>query len=111
VSSLRAGRLRHRVTIERAAESRDAHGGVALTWSRVATRWAGIEPVSGREFIASEATQANVSHRIMLRAGGLTITSRDRIRFGDRVFGITTILNRDERGAVLEIMATEGVSG
>lgn len=108
---IRSGRLRHRVTVERPTEGRDAHGGVSLAWSRVATRWAGIEPISGKEFIASEATQTNVSHRIMLRAGGLTLSPRDRIRYGDRLFGITAVLDRDERGAVLEIMATEEVGG
>lgn len=106
---IRAGRLRHRVSIERLSEETNAVGGVSRTWRSIARRWAGIEPLSGRERLNADQTNATVSHRIMLRAGGLSITPKDRIRLGDRVFGIEAVMDRDERGAVLELMATEDI--
>jgi SPP1 family predicted phage head-tail adaptor len=105
---IRAGRLRHRVTIERTVETVNAVGGVTRSWTAIARRYAGIEPVSGREFVNADQTNSTVTHRIMLRADGqLTLTPKDRIVFGTRVFGIESVMDRDERGKVLEVMASE----
>lgn len=106
---IRAGRLRDRVEIQRATESVNDVGGVTLVWRTLAFRWAGIEPLTGRELMSADQTSATVSHRIMLRAGGLAVTPKDRIRFGLRTFGIESVIDRDERGTVLELMATEDV--
>lgn len=106
---IRAGRLRHRVRIERVVETTNAVGGVTRTWRSIAARWAGIEPLTAREFMTHDQTNSTVSHRIMLRGGGLTISPKDRIVFGRRVFGIVSLMNRDERDKVLEIMAIEDI--
>jgi len=106
---IRAGRLRHRVRIERVVETTNAVGGVSRSWRSIAVRWAGIEPISAREFMKHDQVNSTVTHRIMLRGGGLEISAKDRIVFGRRVFGILSIINRDERDKVLEIMATEDV--
>ena len=74
--SLEAGRLRHRVRIERLDDLRDSHGDViqdadtgatTSVWSEVATVWAAIEPLSAREFIQSAAVQSAVTARIVIR--------------------------------------------
>lgn len=74
--SLEAGRLRHEVRIERLDYVRDSSGEtvqdpktgeIAREWVEVATVRAAIEPLSGREFIAAQATQSQVSARIVIR--------------------------------------------
>lgn len=74
--SLEAGRLRHEVRIERFDYVRDSSGEavqdpnageIAREWVEVATVRAAIEPLSGREFIAAQATQSQVSARIVIR--------------------------------------------
>lgn len=74
--SLEAGRLRHRVRIERFDYLRDSNGDavqdpntgeIARDWVEVATVWAAIEPLSAREFIQSQATQSQVTTRIVIR--------------------------------------------
>jgi len=104
---IRAGRLRHRVEIQRATETVDAVGGVARTWKTIARRWGGVEPLTGSEFMNADQVSSTVSHRIMLRAGGLSISPKDRIVFKTRVFGVESVMDRDERGKVLTVMATE----
>lgn len=74
--SIEAGRLRHRVRIERMDYLRDSAGEaiqdpetgqIARDWVEVDEVWAAIEPVSVREFIQSQAMQSAVSARIMIR--------------------------------------------
>lgn len=81
--SFAAGRLRHRVRIDRRVESRDVYGGVALTWAPLtgvaatSTVWAAIEPLSVREFITAAAQESQISARITIRARpGLDATLR-----------------------------------
>ena len=74
--SIEAGRLRHRVRIERYAELLDSNGNVLQDpvsgeipreWQEVATVWAEIAPISGREFIMSQAIQSQVTARLTIR--------------------------------------------
>lgn len=74
--ALDSGKLRHRVRIEKLDYLRDSQGDViqdpntgetSQAWVEVATVWAAIEPVSGREFIQSAATQSKVDARIVIR--------------------------------------------
>lgn len=74
--SLEAGRLRHRVRIEKYDYLRDSNGEavqdpkdgtIAREWVEVDTVWAAIEPLSAREFIQSQATQSQVTARIVIR--------------------------------------------
>jgi len=74
--NIEAGRLRHRVRIEQLENLLDSNGGViqdeetgqvAQEWAEVATVWAAIEPLSAREFIQSQATQSQITARIIIR--------------------------------------------
>lgn len=71
-----SGRLRHRVRIERLAFLLDSNGDAwqdpetgetRQDWVPVATVWAAVEPVSAREFMQSQAAQAAVTARIVIR--------------------------------------------
>lgn len=74
--TLAAGRLRHRILIERYVLAVDSNGDVVQdpntgettgTWQELATVWAAIEPLSAREFLAAQATQSQVTARIVIR--------------------------------------------
>lgn len=74
---MRAGDLRHRVEIQEPSDSRDAHGGITRTWNTVATRWARIEPLSGRELFQAQQVEARTRVRITMRPyAALTETHR-----------------------------------
>jgi SPP1 family predicted phage head-tail adaptor len=71
-----SGRLRHRVRIEQLEDALDTSGDslqdpetgvVTQTWEEVATVWAAIEPLSSKEFIQSQTTQAQIVARITIR--------------------------------------------
>lgn len=65
---MRAGTLRHRVRIERPILAQDPNTGeVVPDWELVATVWASVEPLSAREFIAAQATQSEITARVVMR--------------------------------------------
>lgn len=65
---MRAGKLRHRITIEKPTNVQDpVTGATTAGWEPVATVWASVDPLSVREFISASATQSAVSARITIR--------------------------------------------
>ena len=73
-TKLNAGRLRHRIRIEQPTLSQNpTTGAITEAWATVATVFAAIEPLSAREFIAAQSTQAQIAARIVIRyRSGLT---------------------------------------
>lgn len=67
--SIQAGRLRHRVSIQRRQETQDPETGEIThswvdVWSSVPAE---IVPLSAREFIAAQSTQSEVVARMTIR--------------------------------------------
>lgn len=103
---MRAGRLRHRVRLQRKTAARDSYGAEVETWSDLDTIWASVEPISGREYFQVQQVQSEITHRIRMRYySGLRFD--DRILWGVRIFNIKTLMNIDERNAEMVVMATE----
>ena len=106
---MKIGKLRHRILIEQAAETREADGSVIDAWSTYATVQASIEPISAREYFAAQSTQADVTHRITLRylAG---VTPKMRVKHGSRLFDILSVINVKERNRELQLMCRENIA-
>lgn len=106
-----AGRLRHRVTIQSVTETRDTTtGAIATSWADVATVWAAIEPLSGREFIAAQGAQAEIVARILIRYRD-DVVAKMRVVSGSRVYNIRAVLPDKESGTEhLTLMVAEGVN-
>ncbi|MBC8948513.1 phage head closure protein [Xenorhabdus sp. TS4] len=64
---MRAGRLRHRVTIQKSEQSRAPSGQVIDKWVDAATVWAEVREISGRERLASGAVFSEATVRIWMR--------------------------------------------
>lgn len=68
MSTFRAGKLRHRVSLQSWGETQDPNtGAITEGWAEVAKVWASVEPLSAREFIQSSAGQSQISARIVIR--------------------------------------------
>lgn len=102
---MESGKLRHRVQIQSATEARDAHGQMIKTWTLVATVWARIEPLRGKEYIEAQASTATVTHKIKMRHRTLTVGQR--LVHAARTFNIENIINPNELDVLLEVMCTE----
>ena len=60
------------------------------------------------EYFAAQSTQADVTHRIVLRFLSVIIPKM-RVKFGSRVFDILSIINVNERNRELQLMCRESV--
>ena len=103
---MQAGKLRHRVTIEQVTSTRDSMGVPEETWSTLATVWAEVAAVSGREFVEGFRTQAEVTHSIWIRYRS-DVTARMRCAEGSTHYDIVAVLDPDGRKEKLRLMCRE----
>lgn len=110
--AIAAGRLRHRVTIQRPVYTQDQNtGAMTASWSDVADCVpAEIAPMSVKEFIASAAMQSQVTTRIVIRyMAGIDATMR--IVHRDRIYNIHGVLSDVESGLeYLTLPCSQGVN-
>ena len=101
-------RLRHRITIEAMTVFRDEIGGVQQVWTPLhASVPADIVPLSGREFVAAQATQSQVTTRITIRyLPG--ITPAMRLRHGTDAYNIEAVLPDPTLRRHLTLMCSTG---
>lgn len=103
---MQAGRLRKRVRIQTPVDAQNGLGEMIRAWSTVATVWAAVEPLRGREMFDAAQVQAEISHRVQLRyRPGVNTTMR--ILFGSRVLQIQSVIDVDERRRELQLMCRE----
>jgi len=101
------GKLRHRVTIQEFVEQMDEYGTpLGGAWQDVATVWAAVEPIQGREYILLQNTQSELTARVRIRyCPG--ITPAMRVVYGDRIFDIQSVIDPEERHIELQLMCKE----
>jgi len=103
---VKIGELRHRVTIQEKVVTVDAYGGEVITWSTVATVWAAVEPLWGREFLEGRRQENEISTRIRIRyREGLTPSMR--VVWGFRAFDIESVIERESRRREIWLMCRE----
>jgi SPP1 family predicted phage head-tail adaptor len=116
--SLAAGKLRHRVRLERLDPVEDSAGvaqdpttgEIEREWVLVATVWAAIEPLSAREFVQSGAGQSQVSARITLRYRS-DLNATWRIVHGSRIYNPEGVLaDKDSGLEYVTVPVSEGVN-
>jgi SPP1 family predicted phage head-tail adaptor len=101
-----AGRLRLRLTLERATATPDGAGGSTLLWNAIATVPADVTPVKADERSVGEGFSDLTLHKIAIRKRA-DILSSDRFRLGTRVFRIRSISDPDEDGRFLVCLCEE----
>ena len=88
---MRAGELRHRITLQEKCVALNGFGEEVITWSAVATVWAQIETPSASEFVSQAQMGALLTHKITIRQRANIIPTM-RITWGVRVFEITGVV-------------------
>jgi SPP1 family predicted phage head-tail adaptor len=105
---MRAGELRHRVTIQRKVVTLNAFNEEIITWADVATVWASIETAPGGEFADLNAAGAALSHQITIRyLANLAPTMQ--VVYGDRAFNIE-VVQEDNRNRQTVLLCSELVN-
>ena len=110
---MESGRLRHRVDIEVGVPVQDGSGDPVLTWEPVATVWASVSPIRGREAtFAGEQVLGETDTRIIVRYGPATeqITPNHRIVHQGAIFNVVQVAHVNLGQRTIEIMAKSGVN-
>lgn len=105
-----AGTLRHVVDIYKPGSPDDVDSfGNTPEWVSVGTARVSIEPVSGREFEGSDRLNAEVTHRIYMRARPDIgrVMPQWCLQMGDRCFRVESVLDAYEVGHKLTLLCKE----
>ena len=103
------GQMREQVTVQSPTEVSQGGGGSSITWSDVATFWAEVRALRGREQIEALALEAATMYRITRRYTE-TITERQRLTWKGRILNIRSVVDPDGRRQWTEILAETGVA-
>lgn len=109
--TMKAGKLRHRVTIQRLSDGVQdpMTGDIVSAWVDLKTVWASVEPLSVREFIQAGASQSEVTTRITMRK--TDVRAADRILHRGKVFNVAGVLADPKSGLeYITCPCTEGVN-
>lgn len=100
------GKLRHRITIQNLVIIKDNIGQELEEWQDIATIWASVEPLSGKEYFNAQQTNSKVSTKITIRyLSG--VTSEMRIIFQKHTYNILSVINFEERNIYLQLLCAE----
>ncbi|WP_116585063.1 phage head closure protein [Pantoea ananatis] len=110
---MRAGKMKRRITFQVSDNRRGEYGEVIRDWRDVATVWAEIRAISGKELIASGAQLSVATVRIWTRYRD-DITTANRILYSlpnirGQVYGIVAVIP-DTDHSRLEILCKGGIS-
>lgn len=100
---MRAGKLKHRVLIEKPTEEKNSFGEITTTWSTHVTRWAQVEQLTGAEYwTAKQINDKDIVRFYVRYASG--VTHKMRIKYNDNYYYITSIADWDGAKRKLEIV-------
>lgn len=103
------GELDQRVVFETIADVQGSAGGLSVSPTTLATRWAKVEPLQGRELFEAQQLASRVDHRVIVRHDSITetLTTKHRMKLGTRVFDILQVINRGEQDREIELLVRE----
>lgn len=104
---MKSGDLDQRVTLQSRSVVQDAHGQDTITWVDVATVWAQVQALRGREFFAAAQVQQEQSLKVRIRYRTGVLTTW-RLVWQGRNHDITGVIPVG-RNDMLEIMCLGGV--
>lgn len=102
------GNLRHRITLQTLNKTEDGTGGYLENWSDVVTVWAQVQPLNGTERYNWSQISNDIAYRVTIRYRP-NITPDMRVKYGNKIFQIESIIDVDERHTELQLLCSEVV--
>jgi len=103
---MRAGTLRHVLTKRTPVTTKNARGVETISSYTTTTMRGNVTSMTGRELVANDQVTAMATHQIETRFRE-DITTKDTMIWDGRYFGITSIVEPDNRRRRLLLMCTE----
>ena len=102
------GLYNHTLTLQTFAETADGMGGVTNTWSDAGTFRGRVSSLTSDEKMSQDKVTNISTHKVF--CDNMTVTPKDRIKWGSYYFEITGIINPSEMYHHLEIYLRELVN-
>jgi SPP1 family predicted phage head-tail adaptor len=107
---MQSGRLRYRLRFERPLRIKDDTGEVIVDrWVEAFTVWGAVEPLTGREYLASAEFRPGVNTRIRVRWRAELDTSLRVVHPDGTVYDIAAILPVQGLHKEVQVMCGSGV--
>jgi SPP1 family predicted phage head-tail adaptor len=106
VRKTQASQAQHYIYIQTKTATTDEEGGFSENWQSGNAIPAAISPIQARQVFQYKSVNVDATHLIKVR-GRTTVSEKDRILYGIRVFEILTIENIQERDFVKVITCME----
>ncbi|MGJ3501613.1 putative phage head-tail adaptor (plasmid) [Piscirickettsia salmonis] len=103
---MRAGLLRHRITLQNNLIGTNEYGEALDYWQDIATLWARVSPRIGRELFSAQQFYHEITQTVTLRYRA-DVSPNLRIYFDGRYFEILSVINPDERNRELVLACRE----
>lgn len=106
---MQAGKLRHRVTLRESTEAQDTYGESIKTFADVATVWAEVVQLSGREYLQAREAGAETTTRITIRKRS-GVHEKMRITWGTHSYDVDAVLPDPTNARHILLMCSEVTS-
>lgn len=106
---MRSGKLRQRVLLQSLQTGQDTFGQPLRTWNDVATVWARVSPVTGREVYSAKAEYAQADMKIEMRYRSGVKAAMRAVHDGT-IYNIKAVLDFDERHTDILLLCERGVN-
>lgn len=107
---VRTNELRERITIQSRTDAQDTFGEADPTWSTLATVYAAVRPLQGREFMGSGLELDDQPHEFTFRyssdVAGITVKSH-RITWSSKTFDLVSVDNVDARRVLMRCIGVQ----
>lgn len=111
IKGIDVGNFDKRIIFQSLQEIADGGGGFKAQWTDILTSWAQIKPLKSYERFQAMQVETPVTHKIYMRyRNDMVINTKLRIKFGQRIFNVASVIDIDEQKAFLEILAVEGTA-
>ena len=109
---INAGKLKSKITIERATDTADTSGGSIRVWATEGTPRAMWKGLSGGERWQAMRVSPENRFRAIIRFkgdanGAPYYSASDRVKYRGRTYSITSVMDMDDEQKYLELMLTE----
>jgi len=97
-----------RIKLQSSSRTSDGAGGATVAWTDVATTWAAVEPVTGKEPYIAQQLQGQVTYKVTIRYR-TGVSPAQRVLYGTRAFDVKAVIDPKEHHTIL-ILACEEVA-
>jgi SPP1 family predicted phage head-tail adaptor len=101
-----SSRLKRRVVIQYPSTTQDAYGQPVVGFVTLATVWAAVEQLSGRQLFAAKQAQSEISVKVTIRYR-TDVTTAMSVVYLTHTYQIDAVIDFEARHESLELLCTE----